>query len=182
MILRFGPHPPIKNSGYAFVPRKCFFLTLITFDQKTIIPNPIWIALVLKIAEILAAQAAGHSIKNNCSASTITSKIVAPQVPTSGLMYGKKLNLKNFLGWAPYNTVHLIVQKKTVTALASVWHKFAWSTDHQCIPWSTNDTLAFKFLGIFFMEDFKTILNIILIPSSSFAFNTCIFTHTLAKI
>ena len=31
--LHFGL-PPILNPGYAYVPRQCFFLTLITFDCK----------------------------------------------------------------------------------------------------------------------------------------------------
>ena len=30
--LQFGLPPQTKNPGYAYVPRQCFFLTLITFD------------------------------------------------------------------------------------------------------------------------------------------------------
>ena len=60
-----------------------FFLTLITFDQKTIIPNLQYLncacAVALKIAKILTAQASAQPFKNNRGASAIASKIVAPQ-------------------------------------------------------------------------------------------------------
>ena len=61
-----------------------FFLTLITFDWKTIIPNRIWIATALKIAKILAEQASAQPFQYNSGASAIASKIVAAQVPTFG--------------------------------------------------------------------------------------------------
>ena len=41
-------------------------------------------AIALKIAKILANQASAQPFKNNYGASAIASKIVAPQVPTSG--------------------------------------------------------------------------------------------------
>ena len=74
------PFPSIKNPDYADT-SSMFFVTLITFYWKTIIPNHILIAL--KIAKILAAQASAESFKSSCGASAITSKIVALQVPTS---------------------------------------------------------------------------------------------------
>ena len=49
-----------------------FFLTLIAFDWKAITPNRIWIAIALKIAQTLAAQASAHRLK-----------IIAAQVLTS---------------------------------------------------------------------------------------------------
>ena len=51
--LRFGFPPPIKNSGYAYAPRQCFFLTLIIFDWKTIIHSRIWIALARLRSKLL---------------------------------------------------------------------------------------------------------------------------------
>ena len=42
---------------------------------------------MLKIAKILAAQASAQPFKNNCGTSAIASKIVAPQVPTSGYVH-----------------------------------------------------------------------------------------------
>ena len=75
--------PPIKNPGFAYVPRLCFFLTLIQFvskgnHSKSYLNCACEIAL--KIAKILAAQASAQPFKNNCSASAIASSIVAPQL------------------------------------------------------------------------------------------------------
>ena len=87
--LRFGLSPQSKILATLMHLVNVFLLTSITFDWKTIIHNHIWLALALKIAKLIVAQASAQSFKNNCGASAIASEmvaaaIIAAHVPTSG--------------------------------------------------------------------------------------------------
>ena len=68
--LQFNSPPPVKNSDFAYAPCQCFFLTLITFDEKQSFINVFDLQLRSKLQKYCNC---------NCSASAIASKIVALQ-------------------------------------------------------------------------------------------------------